>query len=330
MDCELSKEMGDQPKVSTISQLLDASNPIDDGVQTVRTVWFHSKTLFLFTKSDFKTVMVPQSAFALALVLSRAGQIMAPTQTRLQIVLRVPYMLVWLWLHLLVQDIANQRLPEAVLEDRENKPWRPMPTKRLNSVEAQRLLRVAVSVASGSSLLIGSFVPSVSLMTLIWLYNDLNGSSTGFIQRNIITTAGLCCFGWGGVTTLLAGEITHEGKLLLGQWTVLTASVVLTTIQVQDFPDMAGDMARMRRTMPLIYGKQLSRWSLAIPTIAWSALCPLFWGVMALESALIGCIGGVVAISTILRWDKSSNEMVLMLWCCWTTAIYLLPLSSPT
>ncbi|KAI1481877.1 UbiA prenyltransferase family-domain-containing protein [Daldinia eschscholtzii] len=296
--------------------------------KSVRTVRFHLKTMFLFTKSDFKTVILPQSIFSLALVLSDAGKTMAPTQNLAEIALRIPYMFMWLWLHLLVEDVANQRLPEAILEDKENKPWRPIPTKRLTPKEAQKLLRVAVIIACGSNLFFRSFMPSTSLITLIWLYNDLDGNSAGVLQRNAITTLGLCSFGWGSVTTLLAGDISPEGNKLLSQWIALTGSMVATTIQVQDFPDIAGDIVRKRKTMPLVYGQQLSRWSLALFTIVWSIACPAFWDAVVPAWLVVLFLGGAMVILTALRWDQSSNERLFVLWCCWSTAIHLLPLFS--
>ncbi len=293
-----------------------------------RTIWFHLNTMFLFTKTDFKTVILPQSVFALAMVLSKAGSALAPSQGRMQIALRLPLMFLWLWIHLLVENIANQRLPEAILEDKENKPWRPMPTGRLSPDEALGFLRAAVPLVIGLSIVLGSFVPSVTLMTFIWLYNDLDGSSAGPIRRNIITTAGLCCFGWGAVTTLLAGDVSPEGERLLGKWMALTAAMLITTVHAQDFPDISGDIARGRQTMPLLYGKDLSRRTLAVLAVVWGVAFSAFWNVSFWGWLGPMCIGGAMAVLTLLRWDQSSNEKVWQLWCLWATAIYLLPLFS--
>ena len=268
--------------------------------------------------------------FALALVTSQTGSILAPSQEYRQIGQRLPLMFIWLWVHLLVENVANQRLPEAVVEDRENKPWRPIPAGRLSPREAMTVLRIAVPLALGISLILGSFVPSVTLMAFIWLYNDLDGSSTGTMQRNMITTAGLCCFGWGSVMTLLAGDISKEGERLLYKWMALTAAVLTTTVQAQDFPDIAGDIARGRQTIPLLYGSSFSRGSLAVLTTVWGAVLPAFWNASFWGWWTPTCIGGAMSVLTLLRWDPSTNEKVWRLWCLWITAIYLLPLFSDT
>ncbi|KAI0379513.1 UbiA prenyltransferase family-domain-containing protein [Hypomontagnella monticulosa] len=313
---------------SPVSILLDQATSTEAKVQVVRTVWYHTKTLFLFTKSDFKTVILPQSVFALVMALSGAGSILAPGKGPQEIVMRIPYMLFWLWLHLLVENIANQRMAEGILEDKENKPWRPIPAGRITPSEAESLLRTIVPLAVGTGLLFGSFVPSVALMTFIWMYNDLNGSSTGPVLRNIITTAGLSCFGWGAVATLLSGEITPGGEHLLRNWMLIMALMMITTVQAQDFPDTAGDIARGRKTIPLLYGFNFARRSLAALAIVWSIVCPAFWDVVPLAWLAPVGIGGAMAGLTLLRWDQSSNERVWQLWCLWQTAIYLLPLFS--
>ena len=243
--------------------------------------------------------------FALALVFSQAGSSLAPDQGHYQIGLRLPLMLTWLWLHLLVENIANQRLPEAVVEDRENKPWRPIPMGRLSSEEAQGVLRIAVPLALGISFILGSFVPSVTLMTFIWLYNDLDGSSTGPMQRNIITTAGLCCFGWGAVTTLLAGDIGTEGERLLYQWGALTAAVVVTTVHAQDFPDIAGDIARGRQTIPLLYGSTFSRVNLAVLAIGWGAVLSA-WCHVTFDSPEVGPVYQRESVALVVPVDYCS------------------------
>ncbi|KAI1385220.1 uncharacterized protein F4822DRAFT_412425 [Hypoxylon trugodes] len=165
----------------------------------------------------------------------------------------------WLWLHLLAEDLANQRLPDSILEDNVNRPWRAIPTKRPTPSEAREFLRATVWFTIGSSWLMGSFLPSVSLITMIYLYNDLYGSSAGPLERHVINAAALCFFGWGAVATLLGGNFSTEGTKLLVQWMAISFSIVVTTIQAQDFPDIAGDEARGRQTVPLIYGQKFSR-----------------------------------------------------------------------
>ncbi|CAG8952804.1 hypothetical protein HYFRA_00009049 [Hymenoscyphus fraxineus] len=296
-----------------------------DGIhqEARRTIWFHLYTLFLFTKSDFKTVIFPQSVFALSFAYSH-------TQSGTSLAFgeifkwRFPCMLVWIWVHLLVENVANQRLPGSVLEDTENKPWRPLPSGRITPDEAQSVLRILVCVAVAMSVLLGSFEASVTLMTCIWLYNDLDGSGAGPWQRNLLNAAGLSCFGWGAVAVLFSGD--GFPKDLLWKWLSLLAAVITTTVHAQDFPDVEGDTKSGRKTMPLYYGQRPSRYGLAILLLLWSVACPAFWHVNLLVGAAPLFIGIGMAGMTAFRCDIFYDAIVWRCWCLWTGVLYLLPL----
>ena len=237
-------------------------------------------------------------------------------------------MLMWIWLHLLVEDISNQRLPQSILEDKENKPWRPIPRGRLTPVQALSLLRIIVGLALLLSICLGSLTPSVTLMTMVWLYNDLDGSSVGVIQRNVLNAIGLACFGWGSVSVLLAGNFSSDGLRLLQNWTMLTATAVATTIHTQDLPDMVGDRTRGRRTIPLVYGENWTRFSVAILVPMWSLVCTAFWRVSLLTSVTMLATALGLGLLVLIRRDQVANEWVWKLWCGWVCMLYILPLFS--
>ncbi|KAI3391513.1 hypothetical protein diail_7192 [Diaporthe ilicicola] len=296
-----------------------------------RSLGFHLFTLFLFTKSDFKTVIFPQSIFAIATALS--GDAASP-QAHLgsdvgAIVLRIPQMVIWLWIHLLVLDVANQRQPESIAEDTINKPWRPLPSGRLSQSEALRLLRVAVPAAAVIGVFLGAFTPSAAFTTLAWLYNDLEGSSAGPILRNVINAAGLCCLGWGGHDVLTGNVGDNAGwfQNWFLNWTLVTAAMIATTVHAQDLPDMKGDQARDRKTLPLVYGERVARWSLAVFIVLWSVILPGFChvGIPAVWWLLFG-LGTLISALTTLCWRETSDKLVWNLWCVWATGVYLLPL----
>ncbi|KAI1278543.1 UbiA prenyltransferase family-domain-containing protein [Xylaria sp. FL0933] len=286
---------------------------------------YHLVTLLLFIKSDFKSVIIPQSIFALSLVFSQSG---AAQPHELQVVLRLPYMLAWIWLHLLVEDIANQIQDSSIVEDTINKPWRPIPAGRLTAAEARSLVRILVVAALSFSLFLGSFLPSTTLMTMIWLYNDLDGSSSGPAMRNLLNAVGLACFGWGAVCVLLAGA-PGDGNMLR-DWLLLTAAVISTTIQVQDLPDKDGDKARKRKTALLIYGESWTRGSVAVAALLWSLVCPAFWRV-AVPYAIAPLTASMTMSAVVLLGkSRTSSELGLQLWCLWLTVIFVLPLLSST
>lgn len=276
--------------------------------QPRRSPLYHLKTLFLFTKSDFKTVIFPQSIFAITAALSTArlttADLSEDASTRAwQVASRIPLMLAWIWLNLLVEDLANQRLEGSIIEDTVNKPWRPLPSHRLTADQARDWLTVAIVVAVGSSLALGGYTASVTLMLFIWMYNDLDGSNSGIWIRNALNASGLMCF----------------------SWILVTGAIIITTVHAQDLPDIEGDKARGRLTVPLLYGETAARVSLSAMVMFWSAACPLFWDASAwgwAVSTSLGCAMSVLALQKRGQWW---DEVVWKLWCLWIAALYLLP-----
>ncbi|KAJ4856998.1 ubiA prenyltransferase family domain-containing protein [Trichoderma breve] len=219
-----------------------------------RSLLYHLKTLFLFTKSDFKTVILTTAHF---------GEGEFPDVWT--IASRMPLMLMWIWVNLLVEDIANQRLGGSVVEDAINKPWRPLPSGRISPEQARDWLLVAILAAMGLSILSGGYTASITLMAFVWMYNDLDGSNSGIWIRNALNAGGLMCFSWGALASLSGGELLPEGFA----WIMATGAIIMTTVHAQDLPDIEGDMARGRQTVPLLYGEAAARISLAVMVSFW-------------------------------------------------------------
>ena len=236
-------------------------------------------------------------------------------------------MVLWIWLHLLIEDISNQRQRESISEDAVNKPWRPITSGRISTLEARSVLQALVPSTLILSLLLGSFTPSVTLMTFIWLYNDLDGGDAGPWQRNAINAVALACFGRGASEVLIAEMPTGPDDAVINRWHIMMAAVVATTIQAQDLPDIAGDRVRGRKTMPLLYGEMWTRGSLAIFIPVWSVVCPYFWGMTSPKSWIAPLsIGSLMTVCTLFARKQPTDEMVWKLWCLWITIIYALPL----
>jgi 1,4-dihydroxy-2-naphthoate octaprenyltransferase len=62
-------------------------------------------------------------------------------------------------------------------------------------------------------------------------------------------------------------------------WTILVSAVIFTTMHVQDLKDVVGDRARGRCTAPIVLGRQIAAYTIAVPVIVWSTVCPWFWAV---------------------------------------------------
>ncbi|KAF2251396.1 hypothetical protein BU26DRAFT_563335 [Trematosphaeria pertusa] len=140
----------------------------------------HLYTLYLFTKSDIKTVIFPQIVFAISSAFT--GGFRAPDEIRDQgqgfAFAALAKAALWVWVTLLVENVANQRLPGSILEDSKNKPWRPFPSKRVTSREGQQYLLILLPCALVTGVLVGASRETNTFVALVWMYNDLDGANT--------------------------------------------------------------------------------------------------------------------------------------------------------
>ncbi|KAF6241866.1 hypothetical protein HO173_000578 [Letharia columbiana] len=124
-----------------------------------RSAWYHGKTLWLFTASDIKSIVIPTMAFGLFSTLS--GPVLGFEDVNpLYLVGRSMILFWWAWMNLLLLCINNQRKAEDIQEDRVNKAWRPLPSDRLTISQAEKLLWGAVPVIGLITLCTGGF-PSI-------------------------------------------------------------------------------------------------------------------------------------------------------------------------
>lgn len=305
-----------------------------------RILLFHLKTLFLFTSNDFKTVVIPQCVFAMSCALSMAPLITSGPLGLVALARRIPHIISWIWLNLLVENMSNQRLADSVLEDQNNKPWRPVPSERMTAEEARTWLLAAIPLTLALSAIMDALMPSLALMVCVWMYNDLEGSSGNIWLRNTLKAGGLMCFSWGALC-VTSGDTLDATRGLGGlddvdeislttaaySWIALTGAIIMTTVHAQDMPDIEGDLTRGRRTIPLLYGERGARWSLAGMMISWSGVCLWFWGFSGLWVSffILGFVD-LAAILSILQLGKHVDEVVWKIWCGWMICLYFLPL----
>lgn len=287
-------------------------------------ITYHLETLWLFTRSDRKSMIYPNVIFGVVGAMS--GSVLSKTQSpNLFVILsNVPYVFLWLWLNLLLFNIANQRLAASVVEDAVNKPWRPLPSGRIDPNQARQLLLIIVPMVFLSSIYLGATVQVLLLLALTWMYNDLGGGNDNFIVRNVINALGMVCYSSGAITVACGSECTFTP---IGyQWMGLIGLVVTTTLQVQDMSDQEGDALRGRKTLPLLMGDGFARWTIGGTVIGWSLGAPAFWkpGIVAYVPPLV--IGSILAIRILVLRNVKADRGTWGIWCIWIVSLYLLPL----
>ena len=291
---------------------------------------FHLRTLWLFTTSEHETIVYPWTAFGLFGALSGWALTTNQFPDFWAIFGRLPSALLWMWWHILVFTVSNQRLPSSVLEDSINKAWRPLPSGRITGVQARRLLLAIVPATFVLTHFLGAGDFSLMSLLLTWLYNDLEGADDHYVIRNLINALGLVC--WSAGTTIVAcGKDQHQLNPMGYYWLKIEAAIVFTTLQVQDLRDQEGDQVRGRRTAPIVLGDVTTRWTIAIPVLFWSFFCPFLWDLGIYGFIVPAVLGGCLSFR-VLRWRTvEADQLTWKLWGLWIGSLFVLPLcKNPT
>lgn len=277
------------------------------------------------TRNDLKSIVIPETAFGIFSALS--GPILTTNRfPQVQtILMRLPLVILWTWLNVLIFDLANQRLTSSVLEDSINKPWRPLPSGRMTVSQARRFLLAILPVIFGVTLYLGAMEETVAMMALTWMYNDLGGADESYIVRNFINAFGFMCYS-SGATLVACGFGEHTLNPVAYQWLAIIGGIVFSTLQMQDMADQEGDQARGRGTIPLVIGDGPARWTIIVPVMIWSVVCPMFWSLHPYAYIVPLTLGATVSLRLFFLRTVESDKLTWKLWNGWISSVYLLPL----
>ncbi|KAL8639146.1 MAG: hypothetical protein Q9228_003780 [Teloschistes exilis] len=257
-------------------------------------IGYHIYTAWLFTVSDLKSVIVPETILGITSALSGGILTHNSSPDARQVLSRLPKVILWNWLNLFLFDLCNQSHPASVVEDSVNKPWRAIPSGRISAKQTRTLLLLVIPCVYLATLKLGGTWESVTLMIGTWMYNDLGGADDGIVVRNLLNGFGYICYSSGSMK-VAAGYGLHGLNNQSTTWLAMIGGIIFTTLQMQDMADIHGDAKRGRKTVPLVYGDVAARYSIAIPVIAWSVVCPAFWGL-----GLVGYLPPLLAAGVFL------------------------------
>ena len=289
-----------------------------------RTLLYHVYSLWLFTVSDLKTIVIPKTAFGIITIFSGSTLTTSPRPEWLTGVRCLPMVLIWTWFNLLSLDMNNQHRQGDVEEDKKNKPWRPIPAGRLSVEETKFFMLASYVVSVLMSIYLGGLAECLALVAQGWIYNELGAANDSYLARNLLNATGYMTFAAGAakVACLQSGTMIQRGTY---SWFILLGLVVATTIQFQDLYDQEGDSARGRRTIPLIAGDGIARLSIGLPIAVWSLLCPAFWRLDARGFVLPILLGFVVIFRLFRYKGVCSDKTSFKVWNAWVVVLYLLP-----
>ncbi|KAI8946000.1 UbiA prenyltransferase family [Xylaria longipes] len=305
------------------------------GEEIFKTSLYHLYSIWLFTFSDLKTILFPQTAFGIITALSQIQSSRAALDNGdvHEVLYRIPIVMFWVWIHLLSFDIHNQQQPNAIAEDKINKPWRPLPSNRCTLTQARYAMFFFYGVATLISYKIGPLRWSASIVALATWHNSLRGSNVNPFVRNLIVALGYASFGLGALEIAQNESLSFGSRGSAGQsnvptlesWVILLTLVILITIQVQDMEDQEGDILRGRRSLPLQIGDGSARCVTATFMAIWGLLCPYFWGCGWFGYITATCLAYLVALRSLVYRTVEDDKTTYRIWNMWVVSLYLIP-----
>ncbi|KAH8921795.1 hypothetical protein BT69DRAFT_295035 [Atractiella rhizophila] len=267
-------------------------------------MWQVLKTIYRLTRSDFKTVLFPILTFSTAVVGFRSWSSFLASAF-------------WLTMVLIEFNLSNQSYGSAPLEDAANKPYRPIPSGMM-SLRTARVLRCIIPFVNIilSALLGGhrAIACSCALTIIDTVHNDLEVSKYWW-GKSLFAAF---CYPFGEVGTMVVAR--GGAPLTVHQMLAVFVSgiVNLLTIHSQDFPDVVGDRANGRKTLPILY-PTLARTSIPVVLLISTAIAsfisqahPVFVQLMKF-SCFVTCTRYIL----VRRPEKEMPSFVIYsVWLC--------------
>lgn len=266
------------------------------------------KTLVSFTYADLTTILIPVSAIS---------SVVAPISS-----IRNGFIAVlWIWLHLLYCNVSNQC--NSVAEDRENRPWRPIPGGLISQANA-RILRWALVIPClcfSTTFGLSTVAASTFMAITTILYDDFKFSGH-WAAKNMCTLFAYVCFEVGAMI-IMAGS-SHNIDAIAIRALRSSSLIILSTIHVQDFPDVEGDIALNRKTIPII-APVISRALTSIMITFWSVYIAIIWRIGNWCSGVLLSVGLIVAWRLYFLRTASEDKKSRAMYNGWLVMLHLLP-----
>lgn len=277
-----------------------------------------------FIESDFFTFAVPNTTFGLVSAIANSQPLNGPQPLLEDMMRRGPSVLFFNFYSLLIFDLANQRSPESVEEDRINKPWRPIPSGQDTSEQTRKAMLFTAPIALGFNYTLGTWNEGLLVQVLSYYYNELKGGD-GLLRDVIIAVS----YGLANQKSLKLAIGLHNAISTQGHiWTTIISVVILTTMHVQDLKDQKGDSRLGRKTMPLVLGDGLCRVILAFFVPFWLLVSVFFWKLRMIWSLFPCILAAIISVRVLVRQEQQQDARTRRLWCLWHASLYALPLLS--
>lgn len=146
------------------------------------------------------------------------------------------------------------------------------------------------------------------------------------MARHLIDGFGYRCFNTGALEVALGGSGVYSLTTSLLVWEAIISGLVFATIYTMDMYDQEGDSSRNRKTVPLVIGDNLGRWSIAFFMTIWLVVCPAYVGAPLIGFTLMLGLGGLISVRYLLLWAVADDKKTFKLWNLFMVGTYVLPL----
>lgn len=291
-------------------------------VNSLLSVLYFTNTIYLFVRDNLKDIVCMGYLFGVLNGIIASKFSMGPALQTTDIILSTHRMLLWSLSNLLLFNLHNQRHPAAVLEDQQNKPWRPLPAGRISPEQTTRLMIAMYPVILLISYQWGGMVPCLlEAFSCLW-YNEWGGAADPFV-KNLLNGVGFACF-FAGPLEVLTAESIFSGHGKAAMWLGILAACITTTVHTQDFRDVRGDRLAGRITVPLLIGDTAARLVVAVGVCGWTLAASWYWE--AGKQALVAVLTGGFMLCN-LFWDRTTegDAWTWKLWPAWIFGLFLVP-----
>ncbi|KAI4254496.1 MAG: hypothetical protein LQ352_003071 [Teloschistes flavicans] len=291
---------------------------------------YNIRTIYLLTYSDILQFIFPTILFGFTASLSSCLLAPNPSQPAhvswSTILYNTPRALLWIWSNTIICDLCNQRHPESIREDSVNKPYRPIPSGRLSAEQARRWTLYALPFTYALSSALGAARETPVMYIVLWMLDELGGREEHWAIRNVLNASGFvgCCV---GIVPIFRGQVAEAKFNTIGwAWCGVICGAIASTLQVADLRDQEGDKAIGRKTMPLVLGDGVARWSIVGATVFWSFVCCQFWGVRWQVWILEISINALLIKKLLRERNARADAVTYRIWGAWLVSLYFLPL----
>ncbi|KAI0071728.1 hypothetical protein K474DRAFT_1733012 [Panus rudis PR-1116 ss-1] len=269
---------------------------------------YHAVTVFLFTRSDIKTVVIPMSLSALSLV----------PRTHLS---GIPEGILWIWVHQQTFNLSNQTI--GINEDKLNKAWRPLPAGRVTVHSARLCWWLLAPTCLFYSLHYGFATACASLVLCVFtvIHNDFK-AHTHWLLKNVVSAVGLAAFETGAAVIIGRGWVQLDRTSILAL--CLSIAIHVTTLHAQDFKDVAGDQRIGRCTLPIM-APAFARYMMICGLTAWSITLGFVWGLRLWLHVLFVILGMFTGYRFVSMREIADDQVSYYWYNLWLAFSHLLP-----